>query len=275
MSSSETTNQVKTTEKRNSRHRHGRRKHTGMVKEIYSVANPNAPTYYVEAFKMIASNIEFVAVAQECKSILVTSTLQDEGKTNLSVNLALTLAGYGKRVCLVDCDLRLPSVHRLQRSPIGLTHVLKGEVPLDEAVFKHSESDLNILLGGVIPPNPTELLASVKMQKVVEALANRYDYVIYDTPPCLGISDVSVLGRYMDAAVLAVRHDSTDKRMVERAKANIENSGLKVIGAILMEYKAESDVSNAYYYNHGYKYGYYKYGGYGYYGDKRERKDDK
>lgn len=237
--------------------KHKNHTQSGSVKEIYSIANPNAPIHYVESFKMIASNIEFIAVAQECKSILVTSTIQDEGKTNLSVNLSLALAGYGKRVCLVDCDLRLPSVHRLQRNAIGLTHVLKGEVPLEGAIFKHKDSELNILLGGVIPPNPTELLASMKMQKVVKALADRYDYVIYDTPPCLGISDVSVLGRYMDGAVLAVRHDYTDKRMVERAKANIENAGLKVIGAILMEYKADSDVSNSYYYKYG---GYY--GGY-------------
>ena len=243
-------------------HRHHRHKRTSMTKEIYSIANSAAPTYYVEAFKMIASNIEFIAIAQECKSILVTSTVQDEGKTNLSVNLSLALAGYGKKVCIVDCDFRKPSVHRLQRNPIGLTHVLKGEVPLEEAIFKHQDSDLNILLGGVIPPNPTELLASTKMQKVVEQLAEKYDYVIYDTPPCLGISDVSVLGRYMDGAVIAIRHDSTDKRMVERSLANIENAGIKVLGAILMEYKADSDVSNSYYYKYGYKYGGY------YYGDK-------
>lgn len=246
-----------------------RRHHQSSTKLIYSIANEAAPTYYVEAFKMIASNIEFIAVAQECKSILVTSTIQDEGKTNLSVNLSLALAGYGKKVCLVDCDLRKPSVHRLQRHSIGLTHVLKGEATLDEAIFKHNDSELNILLGGVIPPNPTEILASVKMQKIVKELAERYDYVIYDTPPCLGISDVSVLGRYMDGAVLAIRHDSTDKRMTERALANIENSGLKVIGAILMEYKADSDVSNSSYY---YKYG-YKYGGY-YYGSNYGKKDE-
>lgn len=247
-------------EKVKKKHKHHRHHQTGMVKQIFCVANPNAPTYYVEAFKMIASNIEFIAVAQECKSILVTSTVQDEGKTNLSINLAISLAGYGKKVCIVDCDLRMPSVHRLQRSNYGLTHVLKGEKTLDEVIFKHKDSELNILLGGVIPPNPTELLSSAKMQKVVEELASRYDYVIYDTPPCLGISDVSVLGRYMDGAILAVRHDSTDKRMVERAKSNIENAGLNVLGAILMEYKADSDVSNSYYYKYGYKYGGYYYG---------------
>ena len=250
-----------TTKKRKHRH-HRHHKNHSTVKKIFSVVDKNAPTYYVEAFKMIASNIEFIAVAQECKSLLVTSTVQDEGKTNLSVNLALALSGYGKKVCLVDCDLRMPSIHRLQRSSLGLTHVLKGEKTLDEVIFKHEDSELSILLGGAIPPNPTELLASRKMQKVVEELAEKFDYVIYDTPPCLGISDVSVLGRYMDGAILAIRHDSTDKRMVEKAMSNIENSGLKVLGAILMEYKADSDVSNSYYYKYGYKYGGY------YYGDK-------
>ncbi len=242
-------------------HKHHRgKKHHVTTKEVFSISNPNAPTYYVEAFKMIASNIEFIAVAQECKSILVTSTIQDEGKTNLSTNLALALSGYGKKVCIVDCDLRRPSVHRLQRSSIGLTHVLKGEVPLEKAIFKHKDSDLDILLGGAIPPNPTEILSSTKMEKIVASLAEKYDYVIYDTPPCLGISDVSVLGKHMDGAILAIKHDSTDKRMVERAKMNIENAGLKVLGAILMEYKVDSDVSNSYYYKYGYKYGGYYYG---------------
>ncbi|MBQ1546481.1 MAG: CpsD/CapB family tyrosine-protein kinase [Clostridia bacterium] len=259
---SENKSEVK--EKKHSHRRH--RKHHSTSKVILSIASESAPTYYVEAFKMIASNIEFISVAQECKSILVTSTVQDEGKTNLAVNLAIALAGYGKRVCLVDCDLRRPSVHRLQRGSSGLTNVLKGENTLEEAIFKHDESSLDILLGGTIPPNPTELLASAKMQKIIERLKEMYDYVIYDTPPCLGISDVSVLGKYMDGAVLAIRHDSTDKRIVERAKGNIENAGVKILGAILMEYRADSDVSNSYYYKYGYKYGGYYYG----YGAKEE-----
>lgn len=252
-----------TEQKKHHRHHRRHKHHHSTVKQILSISSQKAPTYYVEAFKMIASNIEFISIASECKSILVTSTVQNEGKTNLSVNLALALSGYGKKVCLVDCDLRKPSVHRLQRSATGLTHVLKGEVKLEEAIFKHEDSDLDILLGGMIPPNPTEILASPRMQKLVENLRDMYDYVIYDTPPCLGISDVLVLGRYMDGAILAIRHDSTDKRIVERAKNNIENAGIKILGAILMEYKADSDVSNSYYYKYG-----YKYGGYYYYGEK-------
>ena len=226
-----------------------------LVKEIFSLASENAPTYYVEAYKMLATNIEFIAVAQDCKNIMVTSSLPDEGKTNCSINLALALAGYGKKVCLVDCDLRKPSLHRLQRHAEGLTHVLKGEVSLDDAVFRYQDTNLCILLGGMIPPNPTELLASRKMQRVVDALAEKFDFVIYNTPPCLGISDVPVLGRYMDAAILVCKHDSTDRRLVTRSKFNLDAAGVNVIGAILSEYKADSDMQSSYYYSYGGYYG--------------------
>ena len=235
-----------------------KKKNKTSVKEIFSLANENAPTYYVEAYKMLATNIEFIAVAQDCKNIMVTSSVPDEGKTNCAINLALALAGYGKKVCLVDCDLRKPSLHRLKRHSEGLTHVLKGEVSLEDAIFQYEDTKLFMLLGGVIPPNPTELLASKKMERVVSALAESFDFVIYDTPPCLGIRDVAVLGRYMDAAILVCKHDDTDKRLASRAKFNLDSAGVNVIGAILSEYKAESDVQSHYSY-------YYSYGGY-YYG---------
>lgn len=225
-----------------------------VVKNIYSLANENAPTYYVESYKMLATNIEFIAVAQDCKNIMITSALENECKTNCAVNLSLALAGYGKKVCLVDCDLRKPSIHRLKRTSSGLTNVLKGEVKLDEALSRYEDTNMSLLLAGIIPPNPTELLASKKMQTMVNELAERFDYVIYDTPPCLGISDVSVLGRYMDATILAVKHDSTEKKLVSRAKNNLTNAGIKIIGAILTEYKAGADASDAYYYSYG---GYY------------------
>ncbi len=235
-----------------------KRKRRSVIKEIFSITNKNAPTHYVESYKMIANNIEFIAIAQDCKTIMVTSAIENEGKTNCVVNLSLALSGYGKKVCLVDCDLRKPSIHRLQRHSSGLAYVLKGEVTLEEAIFKHDESDLDILLAGLIPPNPTELLASTKMQKIIEQLKEKYDYVIFDTPPCIGISDVSVLGRYMDAVIITIKHNSTDKKLAARAKQNLESAGNNVIGSILTEYNADSDLSDYSYY---YSYGGYNYGG--------------
>lgn len=240
--------------------RKSKKKSKFRIKEIYSISNPNAPLHYVEAYKMIATNIEFIAVAQDCKNIMVTSALENEGKTNSVVNLSIALAGYGKKVCLIDCDLRRPSLHLLQRNAVGLTHVLKGEVSLQEAIFKYKESEnLDILSAGMIPPNPTELLASRRMQKVIEELEKDYDFLIYDTSPCIGISDVSVLGRYMDAAIITVRHNSTDKKVAARAKANLTNAGVNVIGSIITDYSVDSDVSNSY----------YSYGG-SYYGDQED-----
>ena len=235
-----------------------KRKRRSVIKEIFSITNKNAPTHYVESYKMIANNIEFIAIAQDCKTIMVTSAIENEGKTNCVVNLSLALSGYGKKVCLVDCDLRKPSIHRLQRHSSGLAYVLKGEVTLEEAIFKHDESNLDILLAGLIPPNPTELLASTKMQKIIEQLKEKYDYVIFDTPPCIGISDVSVLGRYMDAVIITIKHNSTDKKLAARAKQNLESAGINVIGSILTEYNADSDLSDYSYY---YSYGGYNYGG--------------
>lgn len=232
-----------------------KKRRKSVVKDIYNLLDENAPVYYAEAYKMLATNIEFVAVAQACKNIMVTSALENECKTNCAVNLSLALASYGKKICLVDCDLRKPSIHRLKRTTNGLTHVLKGEVKLDKALTNYEGTNLELLLAGMIPPNPTELLASKKMQTLVEELAERFDYVIYDTPPCLGISDVSVLGRYMDATILAVKHDSTEKKLVSRAKSILDNAGIKVIGAVLTEYKANTNASDSYYSYSEYYYG--------------------
>ena len=127
---------------------------------------------------MLCTNFEFIAAAQDCKNIMITSTLANEGKTNISVNLALTLSGYDKKICLVECDLRRPSAHRLilmSRNTEGLTNVLKGEVSLSQAIRKVENTNMHLLLAGSTPPNPSELLASDKMKKVIEELSEQYD----------------------------------------------------------------------------------------------------
>lgn len=221
------------------------------TKHIYCISDENAPTYYSESFKMIATNIEFIAITQKCKNILITSAIDNEGKTNCAVNIAIALAGCDKKVCLVDCDLRRPSVHLVQRHRYGITHVLKGECKLEEALFKHSDSDLNILLAGIIPPNPTELIASKKMENLVNQLSEKFDYIIYDSPPCLTLSDASILGRYMDVCILTVKHHFTDKRVLARAKRILESAGIKIVGSIITQYNVKKDRSNSYYSNVG------------------------
>lgn len=251
-----------------------------VTKQILSVAHENAPFNYVEAYKMLCTNLEFITAAQECKNIVVTSTLANEGKTNVSINLAITLAGYDKKVCLVECDLRRPSAHRLillSRDNIGLTNVLKGEIELSKAVRKVENLNFDILLAGSTPPNPSELLSSDKMKTVIDELAKEYDYIIYDTPPVLLVTDAATLGRYMDGALLVVRQNKVDKGIVLKAKKNLDSAGVKILGAVYSMYnlKAAGSYSNYSSYNYYYNYGYGNYGYYGYGYNPKDKKDKK
>ncbi len=212
-------------------------------KKILSVTNPNAPFNYVEAYKMLCTNLEFVAAAENCKSIGITSSLADEGKTNIMLNLALTLSGYGKKVCLVEGDLRRPVIHRFFDAPHnikGITNVLTGQAELHDAIKKVKEIGLSILFAGSCPPNPSELLASERMRKLVDTLEKEYDYVIYDTPPAYVVTDAAALGKYLDGMVLIIRHDSTEKAVVNKAKKNLETAGVKLLGAIYSQYNPKA-----------------------------------
>ena len=242
------------------------------TKQLFSVADENAPFTYVEAYKMLCTNLEFITAAQDCKKIMVTSTLANEGKTNVSVNLALTLAGYEKKVCLVECDLRRPSVHRFlkaNRNDEGLTNVLKGEVELKKVIKNVNGTSMDILLSGSTPPNPSELLASNKMKMLIDQLEEMYDYVIYDTPPVLLVTDAAALGKYMNGALLVVKHNSTEKGLVLKAKSNLDSAGVKILGAIYSIYSEKSAGSYSKYSSYNY---YYYYGGYYGYGNERKSK---
>ena len=252
-----------------------RRHHRPVTKEILSVADASAPFNYVEAYKMLCTNFEFIAAAQDCKNIVITSTMANEGKTNISVNLAQTLSGYDKKVCLVECDLRRPSAHRLillSRNTEGLTNVLKGEIELSKAIRKVENSNMSLLLAGSTPPNPSELLASDKMKKVIDELAQEYDYIIYDTPPVLLVTDAATLGKYMGGALLVVSHNKVEKNLVLKAKKNLDSAGVKLLGAVYSMYNAKTAETYSRYSSYNY---YYYYGGYGYGKSPKDKEKDK
>lgn len=226
-----------------------------VLKELYSIMHKRAPKNYVAAYKMLASSIEFITVAQKCKNIMITSSVANEGKTNCCVNLSLALAEAGKSVCLVECDLRKPSLHRFvnsKRNAVGLTHVLKKEVELEAAISRVNNTSMSILLAGMVPPNPTELLESSKMKELISELEEQYDYVIYDTPPAYVISDAAVLGKYMDGTFIIVKHNYTEKKVTAKTKSNLENAGVKLLGAILTSYKDKETSTYSDYYSNSY-----------------------
>lgn len=231
-------------------------------KTLCGVNDENAPFNYVEAYKMLCTNIEFISATQKCKSLMITSTLADEGKTNVAVNLALTLSGYGKKVCLVECDLRRPTIHRYlytKRNTQGLTNVLKKQTELLKAIHNVSDTNMSILLAGTIPPNPSELLASESMKTLVSELESMYDYVIYDTPPVLLVTDAAALGRYVDGCIFVIKHDTDDKGIVVKAKKNLDAAGVKILGAVYTNYSEKTASAYSSYYKYGYYKNYYYY----------------
>lgn len=228
---------------------------------------------YVEAYKSLRTNINFISSTENVKSFVVTSALPRESKSNVSINLAVSLATEGKKVILLDCDLRKPAIHSylcMGRNVRGLTDVLSGKNTLDEAIGEIEDLGIYVLPAGVIPPNPSEMLAQEKMQKVIEELKEKFDFVIVDAPPISIVTDAAVLGKYVDGAVLVVRSKFASRDAIAVAKKKLMDVDVKILGAVITRFEAKKSAKSGYYsYGYGYDYG-YKYGyGYGY--EKKER----
>lgn len=170
----------------------------------------DAPFQFTEAYKSLRTNLEFLAATSDCKTILITSSVPGEGKSNVAVNLAITLADSGKRVVLVDCDMRKSTISRylhIPRDHIGITNTITGKdrTQLANALVNFKDLGIVVLPVGTIPPNPSELLATKAMENTFEALKQVYDYIIVDTPPVSVVTDAAVLCKYADGALLVVR----------------------------------------------------------------------
>lgn len=223
------------------------------------VGKPDVPFNFTESYKSLRTNLNFIAVSSECKTIIVTSAITEEGKSGIAINLATSLAESGKRVILIDCDLRKPILHRYLRLNTkrnqGLTGVLSGTTSLGEAIITSSEFGMHVLTSGAIPPNPAELLGSNKMRTLVQKLAEVYDYVIIDTPPVSVVTDAAVVGSYTDGALLVVRQGFANTETVQLAKRNLEATKVRIIGAVLNEFDAKTTgKSSAYAYSYDYAY---------------------
>ncbi|TDQ37644.1 CpsD/CapB family tyrosine-protein kinase [Aureibacillus halotolerans] len=188
-----------------------------------------------EQYRTIRTNIEFSAVDTKVKFIMVTSTGPEEGKSTTAANLAVVFAQQGKRVLLVDADLRKPTVHytfHLENS-FGLTSVLTKQSAVESACVKSDIDSLDILPSGPIPPNPAELLGSQAMHSLMNDLRNMYDIVIFDTPPVLAVTDAQVLANQCDGVVLVTASGKTDVDAAKQAKELLQKARAKVLGVVL------------------------------------------
>jgi non-specific protein-tyrosine kinase len=224
------------------------------------VSDPRAPA--AEAFRALRTNIQFASVDRPLRVLLVTSAGPSEGKSTIAANLAAALAQAGKRVALVDADLRRPSQHRIfkQSNHSGLTHALiqdKGE--LNGALRPTAIEDLRIMVSGDLPPNPAELLGSNRVGHVLDELQKQVDVVIVDTPPCLVVTDAVALSKRADGVLLVADAGKTRRSALEQSVKTIQQVGGNVLGVVLNKYSHKA---------HGGYYNYQYYNSYYYAGDK-------
>jgi capsular exopolysaccharide synthesis family protein len=195
--------------------------------------HPNSPRS--EAFRKIRTNLQFIDVDRPRKTIVITSSMPEEGKTTTLCNLAIALAQAGRKVVVVETDLRRPRAadYLGLEGAVGVTSVLAGRVSLDSAVQPWGSDMFDVLSSGPIPPNPSELLASRQMSNLLAELSNRYDIVLLDAPPLLPVTDAAILGAECDGALLIVRHGRTTRNQLKSAVSALESASVRVLGTVL------------------------------------------
>lgn len=221
------------------------------------ILRENSPFIVKEAYKAMRTNIIFSLPGAGCKCIAVTSAGRNEGKTTNSLNLAISFGQIGKKVLLVDADMRLPTVATklgIHGKP-GLSNLLIGELET-RSVRRHSrELNIDVIPAGNIPPDPTGLLESSQMEELIKEWRESYDYVFLDLPPASTVADALILSGLVDGFLLLVKHNTTEHRAVAEMISRFRLTGGKILGFIY----ADADLGNkGRYKKYGYGYGYGK-----------------
>ncbi len=209
-----------------------------------------------EAMKLLRTNLQFYG--KDKKVILLTSTVADEGKSTVSMNLCTSLAQLGSRVLLIDADMRksVLASQALQgaKDLPGLSYLLAARSSLEEVLLATDVQDFHLILAGRVPPNPTELLSNPRMEKLIEICRNEYDYVIVDCPPINLVVDAAIVAPMCDGIIMVVNSGSIPYRMAQNAVRQLEATGTPILGAVLNMVEKKND---KYYYRKGYYQKYY------------------
>ncbi|MBE4907203.1 CpsD/CapB family tyrosine-protein kinase [Bacillus luteolus] len=212
----------------------------------------NSKSPISEQYRTIRTNIQFSTVDQEIRSLMVTSAGPGEGKSTTTANIAVVFAQQGKKVLLIDADLRKPTAHYTFRvdNNVGLTNVLLKQTTLPMAVRETHQENLYVLPSGPIPPNPAELLGSRSMEQLGNQVFEEFDMVIFDTPPVLAVTDAQILANKSDGIVLVVSSGTTENEAAIKAKELLVNAKGKILGVVLNNKKMKD---SQYYYYYGAK----------------------
>jgi non-specific protein-tyrosine kinase len=221
--------------------------------KLITIRHPKSPIS--EAYRVMRTNIQFSTLDQPAKSLVVTSPNPMEGKSTTLANLGVVVAQSGKKVILVDSDLRRPMLHKIFQVPNreGLTGALLQDEPLLDGELQDTGVDnLRVLTSGPLPPNPSELLGSQRMHHLIERLEGQADVVLFDTPPALPVTDAAVLAVQTDGVLMVADAGKTRRMVARQAVESLRNVGANLLGVVVNRLSARG--SGGYYYYHYYYY---------------------
>ena len=201
---------------------------------LITLTNSRSPVS--EAYRTLRTNLEFFSLDEPVRTLVVTSPGAKDGKSTVLANLAVALAQGGKRVILVDCDLRRPTQHTLfgLDNATGLTTMMLDEAAQSKPPLRETSVDgLRVLTAGPLPPNPAELLGSRRMKETLAALLKKADVLLFDAPPVLAVTDALVLAVRTDGVLLVVKAGGTTREHVQQAKERLERVNARIVGAVL------------------------------------------
>lgn len=223
------------------------RRNPQMSERTYGILiNDDTPFSIKEAYKTARTNLLFALATSENKCVIMTSALAAEGKSTNCANLALTMSQTGASVLLIDADLRKSTQHKIFgiSNTIGLAEILGGFCKVADGLHEHVHPNLDIITAGQVPPNPSELLGSQNMQKLIEIVTENYNYIFIDSPPVNIVTDALVLARYAAGLIVCTRHRQSTHDELRRAVASIEFANAKILGMVVCDVK---DTSGGYY----------------------------
>jgi len=213
----------------------------------------------VESLRTIRTNIKLTFPDENLRTLLITSSVSREGKTTVSSNIAVSFSSAGKKVLLVDTDMRKPRVHKLfgVDNSIGISNYMIGEKSLKDVIRKNVYKYLDILMCGPIPPNSGEMIISNKFKDMLEELKKMYDIVIFDSPPVLAVSDSSILSTMIDGVIVVVKVKEVARDALGRTVKQLTNANVNLVGAVInnVDIKSGNNYGTYYYYYHNKYYG--------------------
>src|SRR5512143_4141228 len=214
---------------------------------LVTIQDPRSPA--AEAFRTLRTNIMFAALSSPIQTLILTSPAPDEGKSSTVANLAVTMVQAGHRTILVDADLRRPSQHTLWNlsNDRGLTSMMLDENALAEPPLCSVNLDnLALLTSGPLPPNPADLFGASRMEDVLAALKARAEYVLFDAPPVLAVTDTALLASKLDALLLIIKAGATHRDHAQRAKELLQRANIRIIGVALSNAPRDTSMTSYY-----------------------------